>query len=1007
MSYTSSSRYSVPHPLASLSAAATAAAASPEYASSAPGPSACIPAHAAAQYASSATYTHRVVQSPESVGSPTGVKVEGGSSAKKRKVETQNGHGNGNGNGAGMDGVGDREGKKRQVVSCSECKRRKIKCDRKMPCLACCKRGDPGACRWGDEAANPKPDTQPFALSTDLVRLAERLQALERWAHQLPPELRASAPVPQGFEVTPYVSKVKASTKERERERMGFAQGEGRYGTASPRSVSMHDERSETHDDRNGHGLGDQTEDAAVKLVTVAFSQRLPDSRYRPVDSLPFFENILSSSSSAQVPHGTGRSSGPADHTELTSALTSIVATPLTYEGPFSGSAIGLGLVSSLEELRSAWRRELEAVYRSLPDRELSSRLVNRYFDEVDWLHNVCYKELFLAEHERQWEMRDAGRGDEVDPMWLACYCMILALSVDGLRCQPHDDGRLVEEQDQYNPVQWYACTLRLMQLGDFMGRPQVRFIQAIILIGQWLQFSAAGGQASRCLSLLASAIRAAQILGLHQLSNDPSHMPPPDPAWPPGANSIKREGALRLFGLLAFLDYMSATTRFRSYLLDPNQCTTPPTSNVNFDQLSPTDWRVEPLPRNVFTDSSFEWAKHRIAQASREVFDKLVLDSSTFSYDTILELDRKFRAVLADVEMALPFDGANTPARQWKLYVCLEGIHSRIVRLHRPFMMKTKYSRECCLESAEMVVKNHLKIIKWTNNIWFTYSHTLGAATALFADLFDAIDHDLPEREIEKKKEVLVLAFEIFGRHDDIASPQLRHVVQTGSKILSGLFLAEEKRRVSRAASALVGGKSGKDSSAESFAAVLQRLTEELDLARPPPLLSPVSTPSQALDPVHFSAGHRAVNGHSSDSLAPHLLPPPSNDLLPSVFDQPGPPSLGNPFDLTFLSAGSTVPGSGGVPGTAAGGASLSTEFWKDGLGFGSQGGPMAFDFWSGPPGTVVPGYESGEGGAFGAWPMADGSAGGTGAAGGAGGAESNRMAANALLDQLASSGW
>ncbi|GAA5875564.1 hypothetical protein JCM1840_003262 [Sporobolomyces johnsonii] len=1000
MSYPSSSHYPVPHPLASLSAAATAAAASPEYASSAPGRSTSTPAHAAVQLASSATYSNHAGRSPESVGSPGGVRIkdEGGSSAKRRKVEAQNGHGSGNG--AGMDGAGDREGKKRQVVSCSECK-----CDRKMPCLACCKRGDPGSCRWGDEAANPKPDTQPFALSTDLVRLAERLQALERWAHQLPPELRASAPVPQGFEVTPYVSKVKASTKERER--MGVAQGGGNYGTASPRSVSMHDERQETHEDQNGHGLGDQTEDAAVKLVDVAFSQRLPDSRYRPVDSLPFFDNILSSSSAAQVAHGTGRSSGPADHAELTSALTSIVAAPLTFEGPFSGPALGLGLVSSLEELRSARRRELEAVYRSLPNRVLSTRLVES-FDQVDWLHNVCYKELFLAEHERQWEMREAGRGDEVDPMWLACYCMILALSVDGLRCQPHDDRPRADEQKQFNPVQWYACSLRLMQLGDFMGRPQVRFIQTVILIGQWLQFSAAGGQASRCLSLLASAIRAAQILGLHQLSDDPSHMPPPDPAWPPGANSIKREGALRLFGLLAFLDYMSATTRFRSYLLDPNQCTTPATSNVNFDQLSPTDWRVEPHPRNVFTDSSFEWAKHRIAQASREVFDKLVLDSSTFSYDTILELDRKYRTVLADIEMALPLDGATTPQRQWKLYVCLEGIHSRIVRLHRPFMMKAKYSRTCCLESAEMVVRNHLKIIKWTNNIWFTYSHTLGAATALFADLFDAIDHDLPEREIEKKKEVLVLAFEIFGRHDDIVSPQLRHVVQTGSKILSGLFLAEEKRRVSRAASALVGGKSGKDSSVESFAAVLQRLTEELDLARPPPLLTPVSPPSQALDPAPLSAGERAVNGHASDPLAPHLLPPPPNDLLSSAFDQPGPPSLGNPFDLTFLSAGSTVPGSGGVSGAAGGAGSLSTEFWKDGLGFGSQGGPMAFDFWSaGQPGVTVPEYGSGGEGAFGGWPMAAGAEGSADGAGAAGGAESNRLAANALLDQLASSGW
>lgn len=49
--------------------------------------------------------------------------------------------------------------------------------------------------------------------------------------------------------------------------------------------------------------------------------------------------------------------------------------------------------------------------------------------------------------------------------------------------------------------------------------------------------------------------------------------MPPPDPAYPPGANSIKREGAIRLYGFLVFLDYMSATTRFKSYLLDPLQC--------------------------------------------------------------------------------------------------------------------------------------------------------------------------------------------------------------------------------------------------------------------------------------------------------------------------------------------------------------------------------------------------------------------------------------------------
>lgn len=107
--------------------------------------------------------------------------------------------------------------------------------------------------------------------------------------------------------------------------------------------------------------------------------------------------------------------------------------------------------------------------------------------------------------------------------------------------------------------------------------------------------------RAHRCIAL------AAQILGLHQLTSDPAHMPPPDAAWPPHACSMRRETALRLFHTLLFYDCklpsrlalpegprriradalrncvrdpgLSASTRFRSYLLDPRQCVWPRTS--------------------------------------------------------------------------------------------------------------------------------------------------------------------------------------------------------------------------------------------------------------------------------------------------------------------------------------------------------------------------------------------------------------------------------------------
>lgn len=130
-----------------------------------------------------------------------------------------------------------------------------------------------------------------------------------------------------------------------------------------------------------------------IKLESVAFDQRLPGSRYRPVDSLPFFDNIPNARHSEPSRSSTGhhRSASaiaqlPETDTyaqELTSERTSIIAFPVSFEGPYSGPSLGLPIVGSLEELREARERELDGIYNILPDRELSDQLVERYFREV------------------------------------------------------------------------------------------------------------------------------------------------------------------------------------------------------------------------------------------------------------------------------------------------------------------------------------------------------------------------------------------------------------------------------------------------------------------------------------------------------------------------------------------------------------------------------------------------------------------------------------------------
>ncbi|BGO93972.1 hypothetical protein NBRC10512_005221 [Rhodotorula toruloides] len=952
------------HPLASLSGGPTSSYALPPV----------VPFNAA----TSTAYTH----SPDSVSSPTynagltgrpGTASDGGAGqgpAKRRKVEGSGGNSPGGpASDAGQLVTGS---KKQKAVSCTECKRRKIKCDRKLPCLACCKRGEPEVCKWPDETAKPQVDVQPFALTSDLVLLARRLQSLEEWANQLPPELRARAPAPQPFTPEVYGSKVKQSTKEK----LGYLDPH-RQPSVHRRNSNAGEHDSEHSVEPPSRDMSD-TEDAAVKLESMAFTARAPNSQYRPQDSLPFFDNIPSPNASAQAAHGAGRMihAYPA---ELTSYRTSIVAAPLVFEGPWTASAIGLDMCFSLEELKAARSRCLATIFSQLPDKALSYKLVEKYFQEVQWLHMIFHRGTFEAEHDRAWQMIEAGRWEEIDPMWLACYCMMLALAIDGLRCEKRQIRLTDDDMKRCKPPIWYVCAQRLMQLADGSGKPQVRFIQSVILIGQWLQCSSIPGQATRFLSLLAQAIRTAQILGLHQMTSDPEQMPPPDPAWPPNACSMRRETALRLFSLLSFLDYMSATTRFRSYLLDPVQCSSPPLSNLNQEDLSITDWRIDPKPRHVYTDSSFEYAKYRICQASRAVFEKLVCSPSTFSYDTVLELDRNYRSVLQECAEAL---STVDPARMmrgdvyWVRSICDEGLHSRLVRLHRPFMAKHDYSRKCCLESAEKAIRAHSHISKVTKNTWFIYVHCLAAAICLFVDLFQAIDQGLPEKEIEQKKEVLVLAFEVFGQHDEISSPALRHVVRTGSKILSGLFMAEEKRRVTRAANALVGGNRKDDSPPESLAAVLQRLTKELDLAgtaSPLPSSTSIPLPSATLPQATSNAG-----------LAPPAAPAPSGMF---AIEQP---FLGWNPDPTYAPNVGTD-------------AFMSSEFFRDvGLSAGLETGaflPSDPNLYGGGGASTSAGTANGA--IPFSWPFATE----TGTPG-VGGADQGKMAASALMDQLQMSG-
>ncbi|KAJ6609323.1 hypothetical protein B0H10DRAFT_2438618 [Mycena sp. CBHHK59/15] len=103
------------------------------------------------------------------------------------------------------DGQPPRKRRRRQPLSCTECKRRKIRCDRNQPCAPCVRRGDQSKCQW--HAIEPATEKYVPLAEHDALRV--RVEALEALVHRpqvpSPPALALSQahPLPPTFSHPP------------------------------------------------------------------------------------------------------------------------------------------------------------------------------------------------------------------------------------------------------------------------------------------------------------------------------------------------------------------------------------------------------------------------------------------------------------------------------------------------------------------------------------------------------------------------------------------------------------------------------------------------------------------------------------------------------------------------------------------------------------------------------------------------------------------------------------
>ncbi|SCZ95053.1 BZ3500_MvSof-1268-A1-R1_Chr11-3g03571 [Microbotryum saponariae] len=744
----------------------------------------------------------------------------------------------------------------------SECQRRKIKCDRKQPCSACIRRKVAHNCNWDDD-----PDSSgQFALNSDVRHIHRRLAHLESLVQGFHPEAvllpnlndstSASAMVlgaamdSQGTRraaTNPLTSEPNSPRTSR-RSSQAIRESDAQHRS---QQTARQSEDQETRQDPHS-----DTEDAVADLESVAFGARVP--------VLQAVNAAAEMNASRPVQSRVG--------IELTSALTSIIAEPLSYDQdgrPRSAVRLGLDLAVPTKQLPDARSEAMAQIFAVLPGKEIARFLIDKYFDEMEWDFRILDPVAFPIEHERYVEMIAEGREDSIDPLWVAVFCMASLLGFRFRRFWSRSNGKkdlslfhgLTERELQDLPSVFHDASLRALQLGEWGGTPRIRTIQTIILFGQYIQLSSQSGQQGRFLGWAASGIRIAQRMGLHRLGSNPRTMPPDDPALPPGVNSLKRETAVRVFNYLVLIDsFLSDSAVFRCYILHPSQYNTCRPLNLNFDDLSRTEWRtITPPPKNVYTDASFEIAQCELGAQVRRVLDELVLSGKPFSYSAVMEQDALFRRVFEGLPDVL--STANPPVEsvqiRYQRSLLHEDVYARLVRLHRPFLLRGygptspyRYSTSSCVDASRSIIRSNYDLLSITGSLWWMFTSSMRATIVCFMDLFHAIDTDRPEVEIKEKRAVLMQASVIFATQ--VHSPALQAVVEQGRRILSGLFAAEENRRTTLAAHTLAGG--GVAPAQETFAQVLKRVSNEI------------------------AREERALFAATSNHLPPSPFPPPSS---------------------------------------------------------------------------------------------------------------------------------
>ncbi|GAA6056079.1 hypothetical protein JCM3770_001957 [Rhodotorula araucariae] len=717
-----------------------------------------------------------------------------------------------------------RKKSQRPSWSCTECTRRKIRCDRVVPgCNQCVKRNKVHLCRLDQdekigfgpqngEAPLHKPDAQPRLASTaeyeaitrNVNAVRQRLYHLERvvGAFIPRPDIVDDAGQPSwGVDMNLLHAGVSSDYG-----------GEDAYAAAAATpatGATLHLPLFGSHDtympdagrsavpplppvtpstatDRYASGtLDDDAEvEAATSLEYLALGRDSKESHFsraelrRPVmeDDEVSKPNIAAAEGAAPL--------GPADGPSPLSEPGAVEAgqPPPLVPGPSPSDAA-------------------PTPASVLPPQETANAIVAYSLERVGWQHGAVHAGQFRAEcaEFHSWGTR---RAEKVNQAWLALYFAVLCVGVKHMSAEDACGCSLAPEELRTWPKLFFDASVDALHRGRFLAKHSIYSVQTVVILVVACQDV---GGSDLISTLLACGTRIAQHLKIHLFSSDDEwevkrRTSGIDPHSEQGIRGlIQREVRKRLWHTLATEDWLSVPYR-RAYAISPSHFTTPPPLNCHDEDLSAGV--LINRPQDEPTCVSKTLIAYKVASCIRRFFEDVnSKPDRERSYKLLLDVDREIRSIISNGPAFLRADDKAVEAQpawvRWMLHWWIMSVSHKLLMCHRVFLgrsfrdAKYVYSRKVAIEAARSIIQ---ELVKGSHlpyqHLWTVPYHTISAATTIILDIFQTPSSD-PDL-VNKRREVQSALDELRILSDEDNS----QIASRGIQLLTTLLAEEAKHR-------------------------------------------------------------------------------------------------------------------------------------------------------------------------------------------------------------------